>query len=69
MMEIRSLEEENLIKDVRNLFRLEQLIPTDAIIKAMRNLFRQEKENKEIKDRMLRDIRNIFKLKKEKKVI
>ena len=68
-MESRSLEEENLIKVVRNLFRLEQLIPIDAIIKAMRNLFRQEKENKEIKDRMLRDIRNLFKLKKEKKVI
>ena len=41
--------EENIIKDVRNLFRLKKEINVTAI-----------KENKVIKDRILRDIRNIF---------
>ena len=41
------LEEENIIRDVRNHFRLEKLKKesTDATIKCIRNLFRLEKEN------------------------
>ena len=35
-----------MIKDVKNLFRL--------------NLFRLQRENKEIKDRVIRNIRNLF---------
>ena len=44
MRESPSLEEENIIKDVRNLFRLEILKKetTDATIKDIRNLFRLE---------------------------
>ena len=57
-MQSPSFEEENIIKDVRNLFRLEKLkIETsDTTIKGIRNLFRLEKENKAIKDRILKDI-------------
>ena len=48
IMKILSLEEENIIKATRNLFRLnkEQNYIT---VKDVRNLFRQEKETKAIK--------------------
>ena len=54
--------EENIIKDVRNLFRLKKLRKetNDAAIKGIRNLFRVNKENKAIKDRIIRDIRDLF---------
>ena len=39
------LEEENIIKDVRNLFRLKKQLNHTAI-KDIRNIFRQEKEIK-----------------------
>ena len=70
MMENPRPEEENIIKDVRNLFRLEKLKKEtiDTIIKDIGNLFRLEKENKAIKDRMLRDIRNVFRLETEKAI-
>ena len=50
-MESPSFEKENIIKDVRNRFRLEKLKKeiTDITIKGIRNLFRLEKENKAIK--------------------
>ena len=71
MMESSSLEEENIIKDVRNLLRLEKLKKETIYtpIKCARNLFRLEKEDAEIKDRILRDIKNVFRLKKEKRSI
>ena len=40
-MESLSLEEENIIKSIRNLFRLKKELNYTAI-KNMRNLFRQE---------------------------
>ena len=52
-----SLEEENITKDVRNLFRLKKEID-DTTTEDIRNIFRLKKENKVIKNRMLRDIRN-----------
>ena len=58
-MESLSLEEENIIKDIKNLFRLKTELNYTAI-KDIRNLFRQEKETKAIKDRILRDIKNLF---------
>ena len=58
-MESSSLEEEKIIKDVRNLFRLKKQID-DTAIKDIRNLFRLKKRNKVIKGRVLRDIRNRF---------
>ena len=54
-----SLEEENIIKDIRNIFRLEKELNYTAI-KNIRNIFRLEKETKAIKHRILRDIKNLF---------
>ena len=51
--------EDNIIKDVRNLFRLKKEID-DTTIKVTRNLFRLKKEKDAIKDRIIRDIRNGF---------
>ena len=42
-------EEENIIKDIRNLFRLNKELNYTAI-KDITNLFRQEEETKAIKD-------------------
>ena len=63
-MECLSLEEENIIKDRRNLFRLKNKQNYTAI-KGIRNLFRQEKEIEAIKDRTLTDIKNLFEHEKE----
>ena len=51
-------EKENIIKDVRNLFRLEKLRKEtiDTTTKDIRNIFRLEKENKANKNRIRRDI-------------
>ena len=55
MMENSSLEEESIIKDAINLFRLEKLKEEtiDTAIKDIRNLFRLEKEDLEIFDAFL----------------
>ena len=52
-------EEKNISKDIRNHFRLKKELNYTAI-KDKRNLFRQEKENKAIKDKILRNIKNLF---------
>ena len=56
-MDSRSLKEENMIKDVRNIFRLNRLKKgtNDNTIKDIINLFRSERENKAIKYRIIRD--------------
>ena len=59
MMQSLSIEEENIIKDIKNLFRLKKELNYTAI-KDTKNLFRLEKETKAIKDRILRDIKNLF---------
>ena len=48
MKESLSLEEENIIKDIRNLFRLKKELNYTAI-KDTKILFRLEKEKKELK--------------------
>ena len=63
-MEKLGLEEENIIKDIRNLFRLKKE-QNYTEIKDIRNVFREEKETKAIKDRILRYIKNIFEQKEE----
>ena len=63
-MESLSLEEENLIIDIRNFFRLKKEQNCTAV-KDIRNLFRQEKETKAIKDRILIYIKNLFEREKE----
>ena len=63
-MESLSFEEENIIKDIRNLFRLKKEKRYPAI-KGIKKTFRQEKETKAIKDRILKDIKNLFEHEKE----
>ena len=58
-MESLCLEEENMTKNIRNLFRLKKELNYTAI-EGIRSLFRLEKETKAIKDIMFRDIRNLF---------
>ena len=59
--------EENIIKDVRNLFRQKKEVD-DNIIKNIRNPFRLKKENEAIKDRITREISNLFELKWRRKL-
>ena len=63
-MKILSLEEKNINKDMRNIFKLKKEQYYTAV-KDIRNLFRQEKETKPIKDRILRDIKKLLEHKKE----
>ena len=56
--------EENMIKDIRNLFRFKTELNYTAI-KDIRNLFRLEKVTEAIKDRILGDIKNLFEHEKE----
>ena len=58
-------EEEKIIKDIRNPFRLKKE-QNDTAIKDIRNLFRIKKEIKGIKDIVLTSIKNLFEYKKEK---
>ena len=51
--------EDNIIKDVRNLFTLQNEID-DTAIKDIKNIFRLKKENDAIKGGIIRDIRNLF---------
>ena len=55
LMENPRLEEEKIIKNIRNLFKLKKEQNYIAI-KDIRNLFKLKKETKAIKDRILRDI-------------
>ena len=65
MMENPRSEKENIIKDLRNIFRLKKELNYTAN-KDIKNLFRLGKETKAIKDRILRDIKNLFKHEEEK---
>ena len=64
-MENSRPEEEEIIKDIKNLFRLKNE-QNYTVIKNMRDLFRQKKETKAIKDRTVRDIKNLFEHEEEK---
>ena len=64
-MENPRSEKQNIIKDLRNIFRLKKELNYIAI-KDIENLFRLEKETKAIKDRTLRDIKNLFRHEEEK---
>ena len=63
-MENTRSEEEKLINDKRNLFRLKKE-QNNAAIKDIRNLFRLNKWVKRIKDIVLRNIKNPFENEKE----
>ena len=62
-MESLSVQEENIIKDIKNLLRLKKLYYT--AIKDITNLFRLEKETKAVKDGIPRYIKNILKHEEE----
>ena len=59
-------KKDNIIKDVKNLFKLTKEID-DNKIKSIRNLFRLKKENEGINGRLIRYIRDLFD--QEKKII
>ena len=62
-----SLEKENIIKDIRNIFKLKKELNYRAI-KDIRNLFRLEKQTDTIIDRILRDIWNLFEDEEEEEI-
>ena len=49
-----------IIKDIRNLLRLEEEAIEDRLLRSIRNALRLGKENKAIKDIAIRNIRNFF---------
>ena len=59
MMVSLSLKKENVIKDIRNLFRLRKEL-NYTTIKNIRNLLSWGKETKAIKDRLLEENKNFF---------
>ena len=64
MMKNPRPEEEKMIKDIGNLFRLKKHLNQTAI-KDTRNLLRREKETKEIENKIFRYIKNLFEPEKE----
>ena len=62
-----SLEKENIIKDIRNIFKLKKELNYRAI-KDIRNLFRLETQTDTIIDRILRDIWNLFEDEEEEEI-
>ena len=67
-MENQRPGEENIIKDIRNLFILENEL-NYTVIKHIRKLFRLQKESKVIKDKIFKNIKNLFSMKKKKIVM
>ena len=63
-MENPRAEEENIIQNTRNLFRLKMEI-NYSVIRYITNLHWLEKETKAMKDRILRDIKNLFEHREE----
>ena len=59
-MKSPGLEEENIIEDMGNLFRLNKpkKVKYHLGIEGIKNIFRLEKENNAIKDRIISDIWN-----------
>ena len=66
-MESLSPEEENIRKDIRNLFRLNKE-QNGIAVEGIINLFRRKKEIIEIKDIILKNIKNRFEYKKRRKL-
>ena len=67
-MESLSPKEEDIIKDIRNLFRLKKEQSYTAV-KDIKNLFRLKKEIKGIKDIVLKNIKNLFEYEKKRKLL
>ena len=67
-MESLSLENENIIKDIGNIFRLKKELNYTAI-KDIRNLFRLKKKPKQLKIEYLEILRIFLSMKKKKIII
>ena len=67
-MESLNPEEENIIKDIRNLFGLKKELNYTAI-KYIRNLFRLEKKIEQLKMEYLEILRIFLSMKKKKRII
>ena len=67
-MESLCLEEENMIKDIRNLFRLKKNKITLQLT-VQENLFRKEKETKQLKIEYQEKLRIFLSIQKKKKTI
>ena len=68
-MESLSFKEENLNKDIRNLFRLKEKELNYTAIKDIRDLFRQKKKLKQLKIEYLEILRIFLSMKKKKVII
>ena len=63
-LEKNKINEDTIIKDVKNLFRLNKEID-DATSKEKINRFRLKEENEAIKDKVVEDVRNLSEHKEE----
>ena len=69
MMESLSLEEENIIKDIRNLFRVKKEL-NYTVVKDIRNLLRLERNKlKQLKIEYLETLRIFLSMKKKEIII
>ena len=67
-METLGLKEENIIKDIRNLFRLKQELNYTAI-KDIRKLLEKKKKLYQLKMEYLEILRVLLRMKMKKKII
>ena len=67
-METLGLKEENIIKDIRNLFRLKQELNYTAI-KDIRKLIEKKKKLYQLKMEYLEILRVLLRMKMKKKII
>ena len=67
-METLGLKEENIIKDIRNLFRLKQELNFTAI-KDIRKLLEKKKKLYQLKMEYLEILRVLLRMKMKKKII
>ena len=67
-METLGLKEENIIKDIRNLFRLKQELNYTAI-KDIRKLLQKKKKLYQLKMEYLEILRVLLRMKMKKKII
>ena len=67
-MENLKPEEENIIRDIRNLFRLKKE-KKYTVIKDTRNLFRQKKKLKQLRLEYLEILQIFLSMKKRRKVL
>ena len=58
MINASEFEKDNIIKVIKNIFRL-KIEMDDGTVKSISNLFKKNEENEAIKDRIIRDIKTL----------